>query len=97
MKRSDLLKQAEELINGDRARDYGDAFLNHKRIADGWNVIVEGALKTHGELTPAHIALMMDWVKTSRLVHTIDHADSWADKAGYSALGREFISHKDHS
>jgi hypothetical protein len=36
-----------------------------------------------------HVALMMDWVKTSRLLETIDHADSWVDKAAYSALGRQ--------
>jgi hypothetical protein len=37
-----------------------------------------------------HVALMMDWVKTSRLLATIDHYDSWIDKAAYSALGAEF-------
>jgi hypothetical protein len=37
---------------------------------------------------------MMDWVKTSRLIETIDHEDSWIDKAGYTALGAEFIEEK---
>jgi len=32
---------------------------------------------------------MMDWVKTSRLLESIDHLDSWIDKAGYTALGAE--------
>jgi hypothetical protein len=36
------------------------------------------------------VALMMDWLKTSRLLGTLDHADSWVDKAGYTALGGEF-------
>ena len=90
MKREDLLHAAEKLINGPRAQDYGDALFNHQRIAAGWNVIVTGAMTTHGELTPAHVALMMDWVKTSRLLHTLDHDDSWIDKCGYSALGAEF-------
>ena len=40
-------------------------------------------------MTPAHVALMMDWVKSARLIETIDHEDSWIDKAGYSALGAE--------
>jgi len=35
--------------------------------------------------------LMMDWVKTSRLIETIDHEDSWVDKAGYTGLGAEFV------
>lgn len=88
--RTDLLVKANQLIKGDRAKDYGDAYENHDRIADGWNVIVKSALDTHGRITPSHVALMMDWVKTARLLNTINHEDSWADKAGYTALGAEF-------
>lgn len=91
MKRDEVLDAAKSLINGDRAKDYGDAYDNHARIAEGWNVIMRGAINSHGYLTPAHIALMMDWVKTSRLIETIDHQDSWIDKAGYTALGSEFV------
>jgi|TARA_R110000824_G_scaffold160965_6_gene336076 hypothetical protein len=90
MKRDEILKEAENLINGDRAKDYGEAEVNFERIASGWNVIIEGALNNPGYLTPKHVALMMDWVKTARLIETIDHDDSWVDKAGYSALGGEF-------
>ncbi len=90
MKRDEILDTAKTLINGDRARDYGDAYRNHQRIADGWNIIIQGAYEKHGYLTPMHVALMMDWLKTSRLLNTIDHADSWVDKVSYSALGGEF-------
>lgn len=92
MKRNDILRKAEELINGDRAKDYGDAYYNHGRIAEGWNIIMREALKTDGYLTPAHVALMMDWLKTSRLLTNIDKYDSWVDKVGYSALGAEFVA-----
>ena len=91
MKRDEVLDAAKQLINGPRAKDYGDAYENHGRIADGWNVIINGALKSHGYVTPAHVTLMMDWVKTSRLIETIDHEDSWIDKAGYTGLGAEFV------
>ena len=90
MKRDEILDTAKTLINGDRAKDYGDAYLNHQRIADGWNTIIQAAYATTGYVTPMHVALMMDWVKTSRLLTTIDHYDSWVDKAAYSALGAEF-------
>ena len=90
MKRDEILQTAQTLINGDRAKDYGDAQLNHQRIADGWNVIAMAAFKKHGGIQPAHVALMMDWVKTSRLLETLNHEDSWVDKAAYSALGGEF-------
>jgi len=91
MKRDDVLDTAKSLVNGDRARDYGDALAMHQRIADGWNIIVANAMRTHGRITASHVALMMDWLKTSRLLVTLDHADSWVDKAAYSALGAEFL------
>lgn len=92
MNRSDILLEAESLVNGQRAKDYGDAFDNHQRIADGWNIIIREALLIHGEITPQHVALMMDWLKTSRLLNTMDHKDSWVDKAAYSSLGGEFAA-----
>ena len=50
------------------------------------------AIETHGKLTPAHVALMMDWLKTSRILVTLEHTDSWIDKAAYSALGGEMAT-----
>lgn len=94
MKRDQILNQARDLINGPRAQDYGDALLNHERIAIGWDVIAKTAIQKHGKITPAHVTLMMDWVKTSRLMETIDHIDSWIDKAGYTGLGGEFALKK---
>jgi hypothetical protein len=87
MTRDEIIEKAKTLINGDRAKDYGDAKDNFDRIAAGWNIIVENA---DGPLTAKHVALMMDWVKTCRLLETIDHLDSWVDKVGYTALGGSF-------
>ena len=39
MKREEILQKAIELINVDRANDYGPAYENHKRIADLWSVV----------------------------------------------------------
>ena len=90
MKRDEVLDTAKELINGSRAADYGDAFDNFGRIAAGWNAIIQEAMKTHGHVNEQHIALMMDWVKTARLLNDLNKDDSWIDKCGYSALGGEF-------
>ena len=90
LKRDETLDIAKELINGQRAKDYGDAFENHSKIADGWNIIVRAAMNDRGYLTEQHVILMMDWVKTARLLNCPDHDDSWVDKIGYSALGAEF-------
>lgn len=92
MTRDEILDSAKALINAERARDYGDAWDSHSRIAEGWNIIVREALEREGRITPMHVALMMDWLKTCRLLHTIHHTDSWMDKAGYTALGGEFAS-----
>ena len=89
MKREQILQTAEELINGDRAESYGDARDSFERIAVGWNSIIDAAKISHGSVTASHVALMMDWLKTSRLLHSMDHEDSWVDKAAYSALGGE--------
>ena len=51
MNRNDLINSAKELINGDRANIYGDVKINHERIAGGWNIIAQAAVKTHGDLT----------------------------------------------
>ena len=40
MKRDWSLKRAADLINGDRAKDYGDAYENHARIAKLWSAII---------------------------------------------------------
>ena len=90
MKRDEVLDTAKELINGPRAKEYGDAYDNFMRIADGWNIIVKEAHSTTGYLTPQHVALMMDWLKTARLLNDLSSTDSWIDKCGYSALGSEF-------
>jgi hypothetical protein len=90
MKKEEILHNAKQLIEGQRAVDYGDAQENFECIAAGWNIILQGALDTHGYFTAQHVALMMDWVKTARLLKTIDHEDSWIDKCGYSALGGSF-------
>ncbi|MGB1649718.1 MAG: DUF6378 domain-containing protein [Acidimicrobiales bacterium] len=89
MRREKILADAEALINGERQQDYGSAIENLTDIALGWNVIVRRALSRDGSIQAAHVALMMDWVKTSRLLKTLDHEDSWVDKAAYTALGAE--------
>ena len=94
MNRDEVLSKAGDYINGQRAKDYGDAYDNFTRIADGWNLIIKEAQATRGYITPQHVALMMDWVKTARLLHDTDHDDSWIDKCGYSALGAEFHEHE---
>jgi len=89
MKREELLAIAEKAINGDRARDYGDAYENFSRIAAGWGVILGSAAGNVSGLRPESVALMMCWLKMCRLMNGITHQDSWVDLIGYAALGGE--------
>lgn len=92
MDRGEFLEKAGELISGERAQDYGDAKENFARIAVGWNIIAKTAIEDGGVITARHVAMMMDWMKTCRLLNTPNHIDSWLDKIGYSALGGEIAS-----
>lgn len=82
-KRDEILDAASDLVNGQRAKDYGDAFEMHRRIAAGWSEILKREVKPH------EAALCMAWVKIARLVVTQDHADSYVDLAAYAALAGE--------
>lgn len=81
--RKRILKTADELIDGDRAKEYGDALEMHKRIAAGWSEILGVEVRAH------EVALCMAWLKISRLVEKPDHADSYVDLVAYGALAGE--------
>ena len=81
MKRKQILEKAKVLISGERAKEYGDAYLNHKRIAELWSPILDK------EITVSQVYACMIAVKLSRLIETPDHEDSWIDICGYGALG----------
>jgi hypothetical protein len=83
-----FLDEAEKLINGPRAKEYGPAKFNHERIAKIWSVILAR------EVTAQEVVACMVGVKLARLAETIEHDDSWVDIIGYAALGGEIINDK---
>ena len=85
MKREDVLKKAINLINGERANDYGNAYDNHNRIAQLWSVVL--GIK----VTAQTVALCLILVKVARLITSPNKLDSWIDIGGYTALGGEFV------
>ena len=86
MNRVDVLNQAEQLINGPRAQDYGDARENFGRVAQVWSALLDQHIE------PEQVALCMAALKMCRLANTLDHTDSWVDAAGYIALGAEIAT-----
>ena len=85
MTRNEILDTAKTLINGDRARDYGDAYLMHARVAALWTTYVRS--KTD-DLKPVDVAMMLVLMKVARSIET-PKDDSFVDIAGYAALAGE--------
>ena len=83
-----FLDEARVLINGPRAKDYGESQINHERIATMWSIIC----KT--EITPEQVIACMIALKLSRLSEDITKSDSWVDIIGYAALGGEMVNVK---
>ena len=81
--RDDFLMAAQDVINGDRATDYGDNFETQSRIALIWSGIL-GI-----EVAPHQVPLLFITAKALRASRNAAHVDSWVDIAGYAALGGE--------
>ena len=86
-----FLKEAEGLINGQRAKEYGPARKNHERIAKIWSVILEQ------DVTPEQVVACMVGLKLARLSEDMTKNDSWVDIIGYAALGGEIVNDCDDS
>ena len=84
MEPNQYLYEAIRLVQGERARDYGDAPTNFKNIARGWSVLLGTEVK------PDQVALCLSWLKMARLASpTISDeaaADCVVDGAGYLAI-----------
>ena len=87
--RTQVLRDAATLVNGQRNRDYGEPIDNFERIAVGWRVLL-GA-----DVTPHQVALCMAWLKMARLCETPTHEDSYVDAAAYAALAAQLVAEQD--
>ena len=85
MKREEILQKAIELINVDRANDYGPAYENHKRIADLWSGVFGS------KSAVPQVVLCLNLLNIARLIYSPSKTDSWIDIGGYTGLGGEFV------
>jgi hypothetical protein len=81
--RDDFLMEAQQIINGDRAEEYGDSFETQSRIA----LMLSGLLGV--PIAPHQVPLIFIVAKALRASRNQSHVDSWVDIAGYAALGGE--------
>lgn len=85
---TNILEEASELINGDRALTYGPVTDNFNRIADLFNAYI-GKDDFPLPLDAYDVANMMILVKLARTKTAGYHRDSYADIAGYAALAEK--------
>ena len=60
MKTTEFLKTADNLVKGDRDKDYGDKTENHKNIARLWSAYLDTKVEAHD------VAIMMSLLKIAR-------------------------------
>lgn len=75
-----LLRKAADLLEGDRAKEYGGVLDNHERIAKDWTALFGR------EFTAGDVAMGMVAVKMSRMDADKTHVDSRVDMLAYKAV-----------
>jgi len=84
----EIIKIIHEAIKvKERGADYGDPWINHRRIADLMNVVFETKIKPGQWFTPQDAAMFATLQKIGRLIESPDHVDSKEDIINYMGIG----------
>jgi hypothetical protein len=86
--RARVLNEAKRITATDRNSSYGEPEDNFQRIADFWNVWLQGRLKDGTEITAGDTAAMQIMVKVAREMNA-PKEDNKVDIAGYAACWAE--------
>lgn len=86
MNRSEILKQADGIVNGERQNQYGSPERSFTFIAELWSDYL------HMMISDKDVALMMILMKVAREAGGDGKMDNWVDIAGYAACGGEIAS-----
>jgi hypothetical protein len=80
-----VLGEAENLIRGDRQKDYGHPKVNFQRIGDAWQAYLLERDLAERPLTPHDVASLMIILKAVRNAEGYKR-DTAVDIGGYAAL-----------
>ena len=83
MKRSNILYEAESIVNGERNSAYGDPEDNFSKIASLWSSYTGHDYSAHD------VAIMMILLKVARTGTGTGSIDNYVDIAGYAACAGE--------
>ena len=84
-----ILFEADQIINGERQKQYGSPEDSFQIIADFWNVYLKH--KKTSEITPGNVAEMMSLFKHARMLGQETKRDNYADAIGYLAIRADRI------
>lgn len=98
--RESALEEAKQFVTGDRNSQYGPPTQDFRRSADAMTAYGYRHTQLRAAAPPCptcgakplaghDTAILVDTVKTSRLMWNPTKRDSWVDKAGYSGCGYE--------
>lgn len=90
-KAAELLRHTEQLINGERARDYGEPHQSFEKIAKLWSTYL------HHEITITDVGMMMILLKVARNGRGKNKADNFVDICGYASLVGSEVFNNDSS
>lgn len=88
MNKSEILKTAENIVNGDREKQYGKAENNFNTIANLWADYLSVKVEPT-DIEPKDVAAMLALLKIARIASGHAKDDNWVDLAGYAACGGE--------
>ena len=88
MNKSEILKTAENIVNGDREKQYGKAEDNFNTIANLWADYLSVKVEPT-DIEPKDVAAMLALLKIARIASGHAKEDNWVDLAGYAACGGE--------
>ena len=88
--RTQILDTAKQAINVDRAGQYGSAEDGFAAIEQIWSALDKA--RGPRDRGPVDVALYLNAVKMVRAATNPQHADTWTDLCGYSALGGELAA-----
>lgn len=86
--RAGVLREAEQLITGDRNVHYGEPTDNFRNIGELWTTRIRHKLKDGEVLTGADVADFQMLVKLARNIAQTKR-DNYVDIAGYAGCGYE--------
>lgn len=89
--RSEILDQANDIVNGTRNSSYGQPEDNFQLIADYWSMYLVRKGKMNDVLSNEDVTVMMILLKIARLGGE-GTEDCFVDIAGYAACGGEIHS-----